>query len=146
MAVEFFEFESISQSADWRYRSLHNLRSTGVLQLTRCYNETRINSVTTSIFTLHQKTTYIKQARSSRLDLQTTLDRRCLLPNAHVSTSSNSNVSHVALHRGRLALNSCSCPLVASTSEMHDILVAMQRNNSGGRRETTHEAAKSLHM
>jgi hypothetical protein len=32
---------------------------------------------------------------------------------------------------------------VAWTSEMHDILVAMQRNNSGGRQETTREAAKN---
>ena len=36
--------------------------------------------------------------------------------------------------------------LVASTSEMHDILVAMQRDNSGGRQETTLESARNLRM
>jgi len=57
----------------------------------------------------------------------------------------NNNVPNVASHGGSLALMLVPL-LVPSTSEMHDILVSMQRNNSGGRQETTHDAATNLRM
>ena len=60
-------------------------------------------------------------------------------------TYGNNNVSNVALNGGRLTLLLVPL-LVALTSEMHDILVGMHRNNSGGRQETTHDAAIILRM